>query len=125
VQSVCAQTAPHDRRATASRRPFLCRSHFLSLASFFFKPQHPPFGHFWSTLSDWFQHMPALPRLLFKTSNIHNFRSVVPKIMKFALNAKLSSRHIWTKKSKNSVSLPKTSLAPVGPICPLGVKIQN
>jgi hypothetical protein len=27
----------------------------------------------WSTLSHWLQHMPALPRLLLETSNIHNF----------------------------------------------------
>jgi hypothetical protein len=31
------------------------------------------FLHKWSTLSHWLQHMPALPRLLLETSNIHNF----------------------------------------------------
>jgi hypothetical protein len=27
----------------------------------------------WSTLADWLQHMPVLPRLLLETSNTHNF----------------------------------------------------
>jgi hypothetical protein len=31
------------------------------------------FGLMWSTIADWLQHMPALPILLLKTSNIHNF----------------------------------------------------
>jgi hypothetical protein len=31
------------------------------------------FGLIWSTLASWLQHMPALPRLLLKFSNIHNF----------------------------------------------------
>jgi hypothetical protein len=43
------------------------------------------FGLLWSTLVGWFQHMLALPRLLLKYSNTHNFRSVVPKIMKFVV----------------------------------------
>jgi hypothetical protein len=29
--------------------------------------------HKWSILSHWLQHMPALPRLLLETLNIHNF----------------------------------------------------
>jgi hypothetical protein len=31
------------------------------------------FLRMWSTLSHWFQHMPALPRVHLKTSNTHNF----------------------------------------------------
>jgi hypothetical protein len=38
-----------------------------------------------STLAGWLQHMPALPKLLLKFSNIHNFWSIGPKIMKFVL----------------------------------------
>jgi hypothetical protein len=40
---------------------------------------------FTNFLVGWFQHMLALPRLLLKYSNTHNFRSVVPKIMKFVV----------------------------------------
>jgi hypothetical protein len=31
------------------------------------------FGLIWSTLTGWLQHLPALPKLLLKFSNIHNF----------------------------------------------------
>jgi hypothetical protein len=41
------------------------------------------FGLMWSTLAGW--HLPALPILLLKFSNTHNFCSVGPKIMKFVL----------------------------------------
>jgi hypothetical protein len=39
----------------------------------------------WSILASWLQHMPTLPRLLLKTSNIHIFLSIAPKIVKFVL----------------------------------------
>jgi hypothetical protein len=78
----------------------------------------------WSTLSHWFQHMPALPKLLLKTSNIHNFWSVAPKIMKFVLMWSLFQDAFGKRNSKNlkivwnQTTLPKTGLAPVGPIRP-------
>jgi hypothetical protein len=83
----------------------------------------------WWTLAGWLQHMPALPRLLLKTSNIHNFWSVGPKIMKFVLPQSLL-QDSWTftksfKKSKikwGQVTLPKTSLVTPGTFGLLGVK---
>jgi hypothetical protein len=39
---------------------------------FLLLPAHN-FLHMWSTLIGWFQHMPALPQLLLRFSNIHNF----------------------------------------------------
>jgi hypothetical protein len=45
----------------------------------------PKFLHMWLTLPHWLQHMPALPRLLLKTSNIHNFLSVGSKNTIFVL----------------------------------------
>jgi hypothetical protein len=62
---------------------------FLYIATFFFQTPALLFGHMWSTLFHWLQHMPALPKLLLKTSNTHNFWSVVPKIMKFVLTLSL------------------------------------
>jgi hypothetical protein len=59
--------------------PFLCSCDLI------FQTFAPFLGHMWSTLSHWFQQMPALPKLLLRTSNIHNFWSVAPKIMKFVL----------------------------------------
>ena len=58
---------------------------FLILASIFF--------HMWSTLPHWLQHMPALPRFILKFSNIHNFLSLVPKIMKFYSHTAYSETH--------------------------------
>jgi hypothetical protein len=43
------------------------------------------FGLIWSTLVDWLQYLPALPKLLLKFSFLHNFLFVGPKIMKFVL----------------------------------------
>jgi hypothetical protein len=60
----------------------------------------------WSTLPHWLEHMPALPRLLLETWNIHNFWFVGPKNALFFLPAKLIARRMYTKcfkKSKNSV----------------------
>jgi hypothetical protein len=50
--------------------PKLPKIHFKKIKKFL------PALHFlgkWSTLSHWLQHMPALPKLLLETSNIHNF----------------------------------------------------
>jgi hypothetical protein len=100
---------------------------FYPLPPFFSNPRPPP-GHFWSTHSYWFQHMPALPKLLLKTSNIHNFWSVVPKIMKFAFTQSLFRDAFGKNNSKIlkimwvETTLPKTGLAPVGLVRPLGVK---
>ena len=56
----------------------------VSPKNFLLLPTHI-FLHMWSTLVGWLQHMPALPRLLLKFSNTHNFWSIGPKIMKFVL----------------------------------------
>jgi hypothetical protein len=63
--------------------PFFCALPSLK------KTLAPLFGHMWSTLFHWLQHMSTLPRLLLKTSNNHNFLSVAPKIMKFVLTRSL------------------------------------
>jgi hypothetical protein len=55
----------------------------------------------WSTLAGWLQHMPALTRPCPKTSNIHNFWTIAPKIMKFALMRSLFQDAPSQKVSKN------------------------
>jgi hypothetical protein len=49
------------------------------LFSRFLIPTTHLFGLMYSTLAGWLQHMPALPILLLKTSNVHNFWSIGPK----------------------------------------------
>jgi hypothetical protein len=98
----------------------------LGCAPFFFASL-PHFFLMGSTPPHWLQHMPALPRLLLKTSNTHNFWSIAPKIMKFALTRSVF-RDAFGKNSKVlkivwfQTTLPKIGLAPVGPIHPLRVK---
>jgi hypothetical protein len=92
--------AARSRRATASHRPLRAaialpttvdcptatrlgaiggRDHSYAGSPFcippapFLLPLAPKILHMWSSLPHWLQHMPALPRLLLKTSNIHNF----------------------------------------------------
>jgi hypothetical protein len=74
-------------KKTAGRRPALVRGPAVArwprvdawtcrAVSIFVEIFFLPALHFllkWSTLSHWLQHMPALPRLLLETSNIHNF----------------------------------------------------
>jgi hypothetical protein len=72
--------------------------------------------------------MPALPILLLKISNIHNFWSVGPKIMKFVLMQSLQRDASSQNVSKNlkilydQVTLPKTGLVTPRTFSPLGVK---
>jgi hypothetical protein len=74
--------------------------------------------------------MPALPILLLKTSNIHNFWFVDPKNTIF-FPAKLTARRTFTKVSKilkmvwAQVTLIKTGLSAVRTFGPLGVKLQR
>jgi hypothetical protein len=71
--------------------------------------------------------MPALRRVHLKTSNTHNFWSVAPKIMKFALTRSLFQDASSKKVSKNLKIVwdhtiqPKIGLSPVGTSGPLGV----
>jgi hypothetical protein len=81
-----------------------------------------------STLAGWFQHVPALLRVHLKTSNIHNFWTVAPKFMKFALTRSLFQDTSLQKVSKNlkivwdHMTQPRTGLSLVGTSGPLGVK---
>jgi hypothetical protein len=123
-----------DNPATSGRRPLvrgrgptaigcpnttICKKENLPLAFFFL--------HMWSTLPHWLQHMPALPRLLLKTSNTHNFWSVVPKIMKFVLTWSLLWDACSQKVSENlkikwdQVTMPNTGLSTVQTFGPLGI----
>jgi hypothetical protein len=80
-----------------------CQASFLFFWNFF--PHALHFLRMWSTLASWLQHMPALPRLLLKTSNTHNFWFIAPKIMKFVLTRSLLSNACGSKflNSKNNV----------------------
>jgi hypothetical protein len=73
------------RRAIASHRLAAAKCPELILCKRIFFPPTLNFLHMWSTLASWLQHMPALPKLLLKTSNIHNFWAVGPKMMNFVL----------------------------------------
>jgi hypothetical protein len=72
--------------------------------------------------------MPALPRVHLKTSNIHNFLTIAPKIMKFALTRSVFQDAFSQKsfkKSKNSVrsyDAAQNWFVPIGTSGPLGVK---
>jgi hypothetical protein len=86
----------------------------------------------WSTLADWLQHMPALPKLLLKTSNTHNFWFVAPKIMKFVFTQSLlrdafggGGKYKILKIVWDHATLPKTGLAPIGRVSPLGLKVNT
>jgi hypothetical protein len=94
-QLVVCQTAGCGRLATSRRPPTVAGCPKLTLSSkfFFILPS------LWSTLVGWLQHMPALPRLLLKTSNTHTFLSVGPKIMKFVL-----TQSLWQDASSQKVS---------------------
>jgi hypothetical protein len=75
--------------------------------------------------------MPALPRVHLKTSNTHNFWTVVPEIMKFALTWSLFRDASSQKVSKNlkivwdHTTQPRTDLSPVGTSGSLGVKVHS
>jgi hypothetical protein len=109
----------------------LCR---VGLVPFYLEIIFSPALHFlhkWSTLAGWFQLMPALPIVHLKTSNTHNFWTVVPKIMKFALTRSLFRDASSQKVSKNlkivwdHTTQPIIGLSPVGTSGPLGVKFYN
>jgi hypothetical protein len=95
------------------------------------KPATHFFRLMWSTLVGWPQHLPAMPKLLLKFSFFHNFWSVGPKIMKFILSWSLIQGACSQEVSKvlqikwDQVTLPKTTLSPVGTTGPLGVKIYE
>ena len=95
------------RSSTTSHRPRV--DAWISLVWYFYF--YFPARHYlckWSTLAGWLQHMPTLARPCPKTSNIHNFWTVAPKIMKFVLTQSLfrhSSSQKVSRKSKNSVRL--------------------
>jgi hypothetical protein len=92
----------------------------------------PKFFGVSSTLPHWLQHMPALPRLLLKTSNTHNYWSVGPKNAIFfpwslrqdecSQKASKILKIVWAQ-----VTLTKTGLSAVRIFGPLGVKgkLQN
>jgi hypothetical protein len=106
----------------------LYRSPFFPPYLLLFFPNFPNFWALWSTLPHWLQPMPAKPRLLLKTSNIHNFWSIGPEIMKFVLTQSLLQDASSQKVPKNlkikwgQVTLPKTGLATLGTFGTLGVK---
>jgi uncharacterized protein with PQ loop repeat len=81
----------------------------------------------WSTPPHWLQHMPVLARPYPKTSNTHNFWTVAPKIMKFALTRSLFWDASFQKVSKNQkivrghTTLTKTGLVTPSIYGPLGV----
>jgi hypothetical protein len=99
----------------------------ISLYLPFFFSFFPNFWALWSTPPHWLQHMSALPRLLLKTLNTHNFWSIGPKIMKFVLTWSLLRDICSQKLSKNlkinwvQVTLPKTGLVIPGTFGLLGV----
>jgi hypothetical protein len=63
-----------SQRATARCQPASGRGPpFLYSYPSLFLPPASIFFLMWSTPPHWLQHMPALPRLLLKTSNTHNF----------------------------------------------------
>jgi hypothetical protein len=101
--------------------------HFCLAASLFLFFFFPYFWALWSIPPHWLQHMPALPKLLLKTWNIHNVWSVGPKIMKFILPQSLLRDTCLQKNSKNlkikcvQVTLPKIGLVTPGTFNPLRV----
>jgi hypothetical protein len=80
-----SQTAGRGWWMTSGRLPATAHAPLFYNCHLFFQTPAPLFGHMWSTLSHWLQYMPTLPRLLPKSSNTHNFWSVVSKFMKFIL----------------------------------------
>jgi hypothetical protein len=69
---VTGSSATNGWQPTVGHRPRTGAQAF-SLCNFFLIPTALLFLRMWSTLSHWFQHMPALPKVHLKTSNIHNF----------------------------------------------------
>jgi hypothetical protein len=118
------------RAATSGCPPAPHGSDFFLLASLFFPPSSPTFGHF-GQLHLIVQHMPALPRVHLKTSNTHNFWTVAPnKIMKFALTRSFF-RDASSQKVSNNLKIvwdhttqPRTGLSPVETSGPLGDKLK-
>jgi hypothetical protein len=80
-QSDDQRSPPTGRRPRAGRRLAVARRLRVDTCAYGAVPIFLEFFflralHFlckWSTLAGWLQHMPALPRLLLETSNIHNF----------------------------------------------------
>jgi hypothetical protein len=125
---VVGRFQPSDQWSATNNRPSLLRgcSKRPPCKIFLLPPTHL-FLHMWSTLAGWLQHMPSLPRLFLKFSNIHNFLSVSPKSMRFVLPQSLfrgAGSQIFSKSLKikwDKVMLPKTGLSPVWTVSPLGV----
>jgi hypothetical protein len=121
----CPWRPTTSRSPTVARWPhagpilFFVRPHFSSCLPFF-SSFFPHFWALWLTPPHWLQHMPALPRVHLKTSNTHNFWSVAPKIMKFALMQSLfrdASSHKVSNFFKivwNHTTQPITGLSPIG-----------
>jgi hypothetical protein len=63
---VGAQSAAFDQQSLTALAQVIFYPTPLPPPSYLFAPK---FFHMWSILPHWFQHMPALPRLLLKTSN--------------------------------------------------------
>jgi hypothetical protein len=111
------------RLAAGCPKPTLWRNFFFLLSSIFWACG--------STLAGWLQHMPTLPKLLLKTSNIHNFWSLGSKIMKFILTQSLLQDACLQKVSKNlkikwgQVTVPKTGLVTLSTFSPLGVNVKT
>jgi hypothetical protein len=79
---------PTRRRLAVATLPYTGTPFFPPYLSLFFS-SFPHFWALWSTPPHWLQHMPALLRLLLKTSNTHNLLSVGPIIIKFVLTRSL------------------------------------
>jgi hypothetical protein len=88
-QAVDCWPVTSDCSLAATQAPFVIQLSpiFLPPTPIFFPPTSI-FFLMWST-PHWLKHMSALPKLLLKTSDTHNFWSVAPKIMKFVLTRSL------------------------------------
>jgi hypothetical protein len=107
-----------QRSATSNHWPLLRRVPFsVQVAPSFLHPS-PLSWHMWSTLSHWFQHMPAMPRLLLKFSNTHNFWSVAPKIMNFVLTQSLFRDAFGKKKNSKILKYCEIKRRCPKPVCP-------
>jgi hypothetical protein len=93
--------SPNCWLVTPGRSPTVLGCPKLTLCNKFVFPPTLNFLHMWSTLVGWLQHMPALRKLLLKTSNTHNSWSVGPKNMKFVLMRSLLRDASSQKVSKN------------------------
>jgi hypothetical protein len=117
------------RPGVDGHRPLLHRSPFWYSLAAFFLPLASKNLHMWSTLPHWLQHMPALPRLLLETSNIHNLWSVGAKNAFCFFLQSLLWDACSQKVSKNlkvvcaQVTQTKTGLSTVRTFSPLGVNL--